>query len=121
MKNAYWELAYAIESLKVQRQSLELAKQSLKDTETRVRIGTMAPIDIVEAEAEVAQRNGDLTRACSPTDAALAAAGNGTHEIRNWIVVASAAADLDVTWESYTPAYRTLAGTGTGLGFARWS
>ena len=36
--------------------------------------------------------NGDLTRACSPTDAALAAAGNGTHEIRNWIVAAAACA-----------------------------
>jgi 3-O-methylgallate 3,4-dioxygenase len=45
----------------------------------------------------------------------------GSSEIRNWIVVASAATDLDVTWESYVPGYRTLAGTGTGLGFARWS
>ena len=45
----------------------------------------------------------------------------GSSEIRNWIVVASAATDLDVSWEAYTPAYRTLAGTGTGLGFARWS
>mgnify|MGYP002633091001 CR=1 FL=1 len=45
----------------------------------------------------------------------------GSSEIRNWIVVASASTDLDVTWESYTPGYRTLAGTGTGLGFARWS
>jgi 3-O-methylgallate 3,4-dioxygenase len=45
----------------------------------------------------------------------------GSSEIRNWIVVASAATDLDVTWESYVPGYRTMAGTGTGLGFARWS
>ena len=45
----------------------------------------------------------------------------GSSEIRNWIVVASAATDLDVSWEAYTPAYRTLAGAGTGLGFARWS
>ena len=44
----------------------------------------------------------------------------GSSEIRNWIVVASAASDLDVSWESYTPAYRTMAGTGTGLGFAAW-
>lgn len=45
----------------------------------------------------------------------------GSSEIRNWIVVAAAAADLDVTWDAYAPGYRTLAGTGTGLGFARWS
>ncbi len=55
VKNAYWELEYARASLEVQRQSLELAQQSLKDNESRVRIGTMAPIDIVTAQAEVAR------------------------------------------------------------------
>jgi 3-O-methylgallate 3,4-dioxygenase len=45
----------------------------------------------------------------------------GSSEIRNWIVVAGAAADLDLTWISYTPSYRTPAGTGIGLAFARWS
>ena len=47
---------YAVGNLNVQRQSLELAQQSLKDNRARVEIGTMAPIDIVQAEAEVAQR-----------------------------------------------------------------
>ena len=46
---------------------------------------------------------------------------SGNSEIRNWIVVAAAASDLDLTWVSYTPAYRSAALTGTGLGFARWS
>ena len=45
----------------------------------------------------------------------------GSSEIRNWIVVGTAAADLDLAWVSYTPAYRTPALTGTGLCFARWS
>jgi outer membrane protein TolC len=56
VRNAYWELAFAIESLEVQRQSLDLARESLRNNQARVEIGTMAPIDIVEAEAEVAQR-----------------------------------------------------------------
>ena len=56
VRNAYWDLAYAIGSLEVQRQSLELARESLRNNRSRVEIGTMAPIDIVEAEAEVAQR-----------------------------------------------------------------
>ncbi|MGE3189675.1 MAG: TolC family protein, partial [Vicinamibacterales bacterium] len=56
VKNAYWDLVYAISNLDVQRQSLDLAQQSLKDNRARVEIGTMAPIDIVQAEAEVAQR-----------------------------------------------------------------
>jgi len=45
----------------------------------------------------------------------------GSSEIRNWIVVGAAATDLDLSWGSYTPAYRTAALTGTGLCFARWS
>ena len=45
----------------------------------------------------------------------------GSSEIRNWIVIASAAAHLDLNWISYTPSYRTPAGTGIGLGFASWS
>ncbi len=44
----------------------------------------------------------------------------GSSEIRNWLVVAAAARDLNMTWVSYTPAYRTPALTGTGLGFAVW-
>jgi outer membrane protein TolC len=55
VKSAYWDLAYAIDNLKVQRQSLEIARESLRDNKARVAVGTMAPIDIVEAEAEVAR------------------------------------------------------------------
>ena len=56
VKNAYFDLMYTVGNLNVQRQSLELAQRSLKDNRARVEIGTMAPIDIVQAEAEVAQR-----------------------------------------------------------------
>jgi hypothetical protein len=45
----------------------------------------------------------------------------GSSEIRNWLVVAGAATDLQLSWVSYTPGYRTPALTGTGLCFARWS
>ena len=55
VKNAYWQLSYAIASLAVQQQSLELAKESLRNNQVRVEVGTMAPIDIVEAQAEVAR------------------------------------------------------------------
>jgi outer membrane protein TolC len=56
VRNAYYDLMYAIGNLNVQRQSLGLAQQSLKDNRARVEIGTMAPLDIVQAEAEVATR-----------------------------------------------------------------
>jgi outer membrane protein TolC len=55
VKNAYWDLVYQIDNLKAAQQSLNLAQQSLKDNTRRVEIGTMAPIDIVDAKAEVAR------------------------------------------------------------------
>jgi len=56
VKNAYWDLAYANASLVVQQQSLDLANESLRETNARITIGTEPPIDAVEAEAEVAAR-----------------------------------------------------------------
>jgi len=60
VRNAYYDLMYALGNLAVQNQSLELARQSLKDNRARVEIGTMAPLDIVQAEAEVATREESL-------------------------------------------------------------
>ena len=55
VRNAYWQLVFALSFLEVQRQSLALAEESLRNNRTRVEVGTMAPIDIVEAENEVAR------------------------------------------------------------------
>ncbi len=46
---------------------------------------------------------------------------SGSSEIRNWIAVAGAAEHLETTWQDYVPCYRSLAGTGCGMGFAVWS
>jgi outer membrane protein TolC len=54
VRNAYWDLSYAIDNLKAQQESLKLSQQSLADNRKRVEIGTLAPIDIVQAQAEVA-------------------------------------------------------------------
>lgn len=56
VRNAYWDFAYAVTSLAVQQQSLELAEESLRNTRARVEIGTTPPIDVVAAESEVAAR-----------------------------------------------------------------
>ena len=53
-RNAYFDLVGAIEGHKVARDSLELALQQLKNNQTKLEVGTLAPIDILEAEAEVA-------------------------------------------------------------------
>src|SRR5207237_1091957 len=54
VRNAYWDLVYTINNLKAQQQSLALSQQFLRDNQKRVEIGTLAPIDIVQAQAEVA-------------------------------------------------------------------
>jgi hypothetical protein len=47
---------------------------------------------------------------------------SGTSEIRNWIVTAAAMqeSDLKVEMVDYVPCYRSEAGTGCAMGFARW-
>ena len=54
VRNAYWDLSASINNLKAQQESLALSQQSLSDNRKRVEIGTLAPIDIVQAQAEVA-------------------------------------------------------------------
>jgi outer membrane protein len=54
VRNAYWDLSTSINNLKAQQESLALAQRSLSDNRKRVEIGTLAPIDIVQAQAEVA-------------------------------------------------------------------
>lgn len=56
VKYAYWDVKAAVAALQVARQSFDLAQEQLRNNRSRVEIGTMAPIDVVEAEAEVARR-----------------------------------------------------------------
>ena len=59
VRNAYWDLTYQIDNLDAFQQSLDLARELLSDNEKRVQAGTMASLDIVEAQSEVA-RNEEL-------------------------------------------------------------
>jgi outer membrane protein len=54
VRNAYFDLIGALEGYKVATESLQLAQDSLRNNRTKVEVGTLAPIDIIEAEAEVA-------------------------------------------------------------------
>ena len=63
VRNAYWLLVFARSFLEVQRQSLALAEESLRNNRTRVEVGTIAPIDIVETENEVARNVAAVIRA----------------------------------------------------------
>ncbi len=63
VRNAYWELLYAVGSVRVQQQALDLAEQLVQDNRTRVAVGTLAPIDIVQAQSEAATRRQTLAQA----------------------------------------------------------
>ncbi len=63
VENAYWDLAAAREAVDVKEQSLKLAQRLLDETKERVRVGTSAPIDLVQSEAAVAARRQELITA----------------------------------------------------------
>ena len=63
VEQAYWELVYRIESLKVQRQSLKLAEDLLDKSRKEAEIGTLAPKEVISAQAEVASRKADILQA----------------------------------------------------------
>ena len=56
VKNLYYDLLYAIDNLEAQRKSLSLAQKLLDENQIKVRVGTMAPLDVVAAQSEVASR-----------------------------------------------------------------
>jgi outer membrane protein TolC len=59
--NLYWDLVSFNEDVAVKRQALTLAQKLYDDNRKQVEVGTLAPIEIVRAEAEVASREQDLT------------------------------------------------------------
>lgn len=61
--NLYWDLVSFNENVRVRRQALALAQKTYDDRKKEVEIGTLAPIEIVRAEAEVARNQQDLTLA----------------------------------------------------------
>jgi outer membrane protein len=63
VRNAYWDLLFAIQAARVAQSSLELAEKLIADNKARVEIGTMAPIDVVQSEAEAATRRQTLATA----------------------------------------------------------
>jgi outer membrane protein len=54
VRNAYWDYVFAIQSVEISRQSVDLANKLVEDNQTRVQIGTMAPIDVIQAQAQAA-------------------------------------------------------------------
>jgi outer membrane protein TolC len=56
----YWDLAYAIENLKLKRQSLDLAKKLSYETDIMVRAGEVSRINLIQAKTGVAARDEEV-------------------------------------------------------------
>jgi outer membrane protein len=56
-QRSYWDLVFSAEDIKVKQRSVDLAQKTFSDNRIQVEIGTLAPIDLVQAESEVATRN----------------------------------------------------------------
>jgi outer membrane protein len=65
VRNAYWDYVFATQAVEVAQQSLDLATKLVQDNQTRVEVGTMAPIDVVQAQSEQATRRQALVNAQS--------------------------------------------------------
>jgi outer membrane protein len=63
VKQAYWTLKAAVANVGVQQRSLDLARELARENRVRVDAGQIPPLDLVQSEAEVAQRRENLIRA----------------------------------------------------------
>src|SRR5262249_19967201 len=54
VRNAYWDYVFAVQSFDVAKQSLDLANKQVEDNQTRVEVGTIAPIDVGQAQPQAA-------------------------------------------------------------------
>jgi outer membrane protein TolC len=68
VKRAYWTFKATIANVGVQQRSLELSQELARQNRIRVEAGQLPPLDLVQAEAEVAQRRESLIQAKASAD-----------------------------------------------------
>ena len=68
IENLYWNLVFAYENVRVQRESLKFAEKTLSDNKKQVEIGSLAPIEVVRAQNTVAADQESLIQAQTNLD-----------------------------------------------------
>jgi len=68
IENMYWDLVFAYENVRVQKESLTFAEKTLSDTQKQVQIGSLAPIEVVRAQNTVATDQQNLIKAQTNLD-----------------------------------------------------
>ncbi|RMF86037.1 MAG: TolC family protein [Nitrospinota bacterium] len=89
VEELYWNLVLRKEELKVEEQQLRLAQDLLQKARVQVEVGTLASLDLLQAEAEVASLQGDViiaqNRVATANDR-LKAALNLPQTLQDWEV-----------------------------------
>ncbi|HMM37050.1 MAG TPA: TolC family protein, partial [Thermoanaerobaculia bacterium] len=60
VENAYWDLSYALGNLEAKKEALERAKDFNRITKIKIDVGALAPIEIVQTEVTIAQREQEI-------------------------------------------------------------
>ncbi len=63
VEQAYYDLVFDFENIKVQEEALQLSKQLLKDNQNKVKVGVLAPLDEKQAQSQVASSEASLLTA----------------------------------------------------------
>lgn len=63
VENAYYELIYALENLKVQQEALDLSETQLDQDRQRLQIGTLAQLSVQQDQSQVAQNQANVITA----------------------------------------------------------
>ncbi len=90
VESYYWDLFFRIDDLKSKDKSLKRAEDLLREFKIRIEAGTLAPIDIYQAEAEVALRRQEVIVAESMVKSAednLKAALNLYDDEKYWNII----------------------------------
>ena len=85
----YWDLVFRLQDLAAKRESQKLAEDFLAENTVRVELGTLAPIELVQAETRVKTREGDVIvaeAALRDADDQLKAVLNVPESMGSWSV-----------------------------------
>ncbi|MGP8199452.1 MAG: TolC family protein [Limisphaerales bacterium] len=63
IKAAYYNLIYARENVQVEKEAVELARETMREDEQKVQVGALAPLDEKQAESQAASAESDLLTA----------------------------------------------------------
>jgi outer membrane protein len=63
VQNTYWQLVFALRDLETKQHALQLAYDQVRINEAQVKIGTLAPIEVLQAQTTAAMREVDIINA----------------------------------------------------------